>query len=208
MCGEGTPGELACLPFPARCAHPALPISLAERRGTARQPAGSLPGLCAAGFQQFFPASRGPFHYTAFLYGVPGRQPAPLPSHGDFPRWALQTTSVLGPGNPGLCRKEFAGQRVEQSCATLFLLTVTLTWRQHPEGFGNSQPPWLVPLDVFSPCVHPRSLCSQPQATRGADPAVWLSREELGAFAGLKGSPELDGQRTEGLGRGSHGITG
>lgn len=65
----------------------------------------------------------------------------PFPATGVFHALALQTTSVLGPGNRGLCRKEFAGQRVELSCATLFLLAVTLTWRQHPEGFGNSQSP-------------------------------------------------------------------
>lgn len=72
-----------------------LPISLAEHRGAKRQPAGSLSSSCAASFQQFFPASQGPFCYTAFLYGVPGRQPAPLPSRGGFPYWALQTKLPL-----------------------------------------------------------------------------------------------------------------
>lgn len=85
--------------FPALPSMLCSPCSSHQPHQMLQQPAGSLPGSCATGFQQFFPASRGPFCYMAFLYGVPGRQPAPLPSHGDFPRWALQATSVLGPGN-------------------------------------------------------------------------------------------------------------
>lgn len=144
------------LPFSACCAYPALPIPSLRARAV-QQPAGSLPSSCAAGFQQFFPASQGTFRCWTFLY-VCAWQPAPLPRHRGFPRWALQITSALGPRNRGLCRKEFAGQRVELSCATLFLSAVTVTWRQHPQGFGNSQAHWLAPLDAFGL----RDLCSQP----------------------------------------------
>lgn len=146
---EGTLGELLPCPSQHVVFIPLFPSASPNTRGQRGSQQGTLPGSCAAGFQQFFPASRGLFRYTALLYGVPGRQPTPLPSLGGFPHWALQTTSVLGPGNRGLCRKEFAGQRVELSCATLFLLAVTLTWRQRPERFGNSQSPWLAPLNAF-----------------------------------------------------------
>lgn len=126
---------------------------------------GSQQGACSA---RVPPASSNSFllpevrFAMALLYGVPGGQPAPLPSHRVFPRWTLQTTSALSPGNRGLCGKEFAGQRVELSCATLFLLAVTLSRRQHPEGFGNSLSLSLAPRDAFGPCVYPMSPCLHP----------------------------------------------
>lgn len=186
-----TPGEL----FPCPPRHVVLILlfplaSLKARDGAAasRQPARLV---CRR-----LPAILSRVPKNVLLFDISIRcawQPAPLPRHGGFPRWALQTTSVQGPGNLGLCRKEFAGQRVELSCATLFLSAVTLTGRQHPQGFGNSQSHWLAPLDAFSLS----NSCSQPRAAWGADPAVWLSGTELVASAGLMVSPGRDEQRAE-----------
>lgn len=103
----------------------------------------------------WLPAILSRFPRTVLLYGISIRcawQAACSPSQPwGFSMLGFASYLCAGSWELGLFRKEFAGQRVELSCATLFLLAVTLTWRQHPEVFGNSQSPWLAPLD---PSVH------------------------------------------------------
>lgn len=55
----------------------------ALKAGSVPQPAGSLPASCAAGSQQFFPASQGMCRRLTFLYVVPGSL-LPFPDTGVF----------------------------------------------------------------------------------------------------------------------------